>query len=115
MIIEIIINGLVQILFLMGIVFSIMGNLGVLIFPDIYTRLQASSTCSTTSVFSIFLAAMLLSGFSALSGKILVITIFFLISSPVSSYIIARYAWNKEIIPWRKIKPRKSRSKEDTQ
>jgi multicomponent Na+:H+ antiporter subunit G len=95
----------VQVFLLMGIVFSILGNLGVLIFPDVYTRLQASSTCSTTSVFSIFIAAMLSAGFSPLSGKILVITLFFLISSPVSSYIVARFAWNKEIIPWRKLKP----------
>lgn len=104
---EIIINGFVQILFLLGMVFSIMGNLGVLMFPDVYTRLQASSTCSTTSVFSIFLAAMLSAGFSVLSGKILVITVFFLITSPVSSYIIAHYAWKKEIIPWRKVRPRR--------
>jgi len=113
--IEIIVIGLVQLFFLMGIIFSIMGNLGVLIFPDIYTRLQASSTCSTTSVFSIFLAAMMLSGFSVLSGKILVITIFFLISSPVSSYIIAQYAWNKEIVPWRKIRHRRSLEQEERQ
>lgn len=93
-----------QVFLLIGIVFSIMGNLGVLIFPDVYTRLQASSTCTTTSVFSIFIAAMLSAGFSSLTGKILVITIFFLISNPVSSYIIARYAWHKEIPSWRRIR-----------
>ena len=95
---------IVQAFLLMGIVFSIMGNLGVLIFPGVYTRLQASSTCSTTSVFSIFIAAMLSAGFSPLTGEILAITVFFLITSPVSSYIIARYAWHKDIPPWRKIK-----------
>lgn len=93
---------LTQVFLLLGIVFSVLGNLGVLIFPDVYTRLQASSTCSTTSVFSVFIAAMLSTGFSPLSGKILVITVFFFISSPVSSYIIARYAWHNEIIPWQK-------------
>lgn len=93
-----------QVFLLLGIVFSIMGNIGVLIFPDVYTRLQASSTCSTTSVLSIFIAAMLSAGFSPLTGKILAITVFFLVSSPVSSYIIARYAWHKDIPPWRKMK-----------
>ena len=99
-------NWIVQAFLVMGIVFSVMGNLGVLMFPDVYTRLHASSTCSTTSVFSIFIAAMLSAGFSPLTGKILVIMLFFLISSPVSSYIVARFAWNQEIIPWRKLKPR---------
>jgi len=98
---------LAQIFLLLGIVFSIMGNLGVLIFPDVYTRLQASSTCSTTSVFSVFIAAILSAGFSPLSGKILVITAFFLVSSPVSSYIIARYAWHNEIVPWQKTRKKK--------
>ncbi|MBD3305021.1 cation:proton antiporter [candidate division KSB3 bacterium] len=97
---------LVQAFLFMGMVFSVMGNIGVLMFPDVYTRLQASSTCSTTSVVSIFIAAMLSTGLSPLTGKILVITLFFLISSPVSSYIVARFAWNQEIVPWRKLKPR---------
>lgn len=96
---------LVQLFFVLGLLFSVMGNIGVLIFPDVYTRLQASSTCSTTAVFSIFIAAMLSAGFSALTGKLLVIMLFFLFSSPISSYIVARFAWNQEIVPWRKIKP----------
>ena len=87
----------------LGILFNLIGNLGVLIFPDVYTRLQASSTCSTTAVISVFIAAMVASGFSAITGKIFVITLFFFISSPVAAHIIARYAWNKEIIPWRRL------------
>lgn len=97
-------NWLAQLFFLFGIIFSVMGNVGVLLFPDVYTRLQASSTCSTTSVVSVFIAAMLSEGFSPLSGKILVITFFFLITSPVSSYIVARFAWNQDIVAWRKFK-----------
>ncbi|MCP5515522.1 MAG: monovalent cation/H(+) antiporter subunit G [Spirochaetales bacterium] len=87
---------------ILGAVFNLMGLLGVLIFPDPYTRLQASSTCSTTSVMSVFIAAMIDSGISAVTGKILVITLFFFISSPVSAHIIALYAWKNEIIPWRR-------------
>ncbi|WP_431734690.1 monovalent cation/H(+) antiporter subunit G [Cellulosispirillum alkaliphilum] len=88
-----------------------MGNIGVLIFPDVYTRLQASSTCSTTSVFSFFIAAILQSGLTVISGKIFVLMIFFLISSPVSAHIIGRYAWNKGIEPWRHRSVRKGKGK----
>ncbi len=97
---------LAQLFLLLGVIFSVIGNLGVLLFPDVYTRLQASSTCGTTSIVSIFIAAMLFEGFSPLTGKILAIMIFFLISSPLSSYIVARFAWNQEIVAWRKFKPR---------
>lgn len=67
----------VQIFLGMGIFFGILGNIGVLKFPDIYTRLQASSKCSVTSVFSILIACMLLEGLTPMTGRVLVITLFF--------------------------------------
>lgn len=88
--------------FALGAVFGIMGNVGVLIFPDVYTRLQASSTCSTTSVFSVFVACMIVAGFSPMTGKIAVIALFFFVSNPISSHIIARYAWESGMVPWRR-------------
>jgi multicomponent Na+:H+ antiporter subunit G len=95
------ITWLVQLFFALGILFALMGNIGCLVFPDVYTRLQASATCSTTSVVSFFIAAILSSGVSLISGKIVVLMLFFLISSPVSSHIIAQYAWKRGIVPWR--------------
>jgi multicomponent Na+:H+ antiporter subunit G len=92
---------LVQVFLLLGIIFGLAGNIGIALFPDIYTRLQASSTCSTTAVFSILLAGMIHSGFTPMTGKLAGITIFFLISSPVSAHIIAKYAWRENIQPWR--------------
>lgn len=86
----------------MGIFFGVLGNIGVLRFPDVYTRLQASSKCSVTSLLSIFIALMLLKGLTPMTLRILVITIFFLISSPVASHVIGRRAWEQGIAPWRK-------------
>lgn len=97
----------VYVFFGLGIFFGILGNIGVLQFPDVYTRLQASSKCGVTSLLSIFIALMLLEGFTPMSARILIITIFFLISSPVASHVIGRRAWEEEIIPWRKKKPPK--------
>lgn len=94
----------VYIFFGMGIFFGILGNVGVLKFPDIYTRLQASSKCAVTSLISILLACMFLKGLSPMTGKILVITVFFLVSSPVASHIIARGAWERGTTPWRRKK-----------
>jgi multicomponent Na+:H+ antiporter subunit G len=85
----------------LGAVFNIMGNLGVLIFPDVYTRLQASSTCSTTSLLSFFIGCMLITGWGPMTGRLLVITLFFFITSPISAHIIARFAWQTSIVPWR--------------
>jgi len=86
----------------LGVVFGVMGNLGVLIFPDVYTRLQASSTASTTSVLSVFIATMIISGFTPMTGKIAVITVFFFITSPIAAHIIGRFAWQAGVNPWRR-------------
>ncbi len=86
----------------LGAIFGIIGNLGVLILPDVYTRLQASSTASTTSVVSALVAAMLVAGWSPMTGKIVVITLFFFVTSPISAHIIARYAFYRDIVPWRR-------------
>jgi len=90
------------ILFFLGILFGFLGNVGVMRFPDIYTRLQASSKCGITSVLSILIASMLLKGFSPMTGRIFVIMIFFLITGPVASHIIGRKAWEEGIIPWKR-------------
>ncbi len=93
---------IVQILLGVGIFFGILGNIGVLKFPDVYTRLQASSKCGITSVFSIFIACMLLKGFTPMSGRILVIALFFLVTGPVTTHIIGRRAWKRGVLPWRR-------------
>lgn len=95
----------VQVFLLLGILFGIVGNLGILIFPDVYTRLQGSSTASTTSVFSIFLAGIIHSGLTPMTGKLLVISLFFLVSSPLAAHIIGGYAWKEGILPWKKRGP----------
>jgi multicomponent Na+:H+ antiporter subunit G len=86
----------------LGIVFAVMGHLGVLVFPDVYTRLQASSTATTTSVFSVLVGCMFLTGWNEMTGKLAVIALFFFVSSPVAAHIIARFAWRSEMIPWRR-------------
>jgi multicomponent Na+:H+ antiporter subunit G len=88
--------------FFLGVVFGVMGNVGVLVFPDVYTRLQASSTCSTTSVLSVLIATMIFAGFTPMTGKIAVITLFFFVTNPIASHIIARFAWDEGIVPWRR-------------
>ncbi|HDQ14310.1 MAG TPA: monovalent cation/H(+) antiporter subunit G [Sediminispirochaeta sp.] len=97
-------NYLAALFFVVGIFFAVTGHIGLLRAPDFFTRLQASSTCSTTSVLSILVASMIISGLSPFTGRVAAITLFFAISSPVSTHIIARYAWEEGIVPWRRLK-----------
>ena len=85
----------------LGIFFGIMGNIGVLKFPDVYTRLHASSKCSTTLILSVFLGCIVLSGISLMTAKIIVIGLFSCLTAPVTSHIIGRRAWMRGMPPWR--------------
>jgi len=89
-------------LLLLGIFFTIFGVLGVIKFPDIYTRLQASTKCGVTGTLSIFLGLIIQQGFNAFSMRILFITLFVLLTTPVASHIIAQAAYESGIEPWRR-------------
>ncbi|HHJ00934.1 MAG TPA: monovalent cation/H+ antiporter subunit G [Candidatus Aerophobetes bacterium] len=89
-------------LLLLGLFFMIFGVVGVLKFPDIYTRLQASTKCGVTGVISIFFGLIIQQGFSAFSIRIFFILVFVLITTPVASHIIAQAAYESGVEPWRK-------------
>lgn len=99
------VNELVVHLFvILGMIFAVIGNVGVLLFPDVYSRLQASSTCSTTSTISFIIAAIFYVGLSPMLGKLVVLLIFFGVSSPVGAHIVARFAWSQHIPAWRRLR-----------
>lgn len=85
----------------LGLLFGLVGAIGVIRFPDVFTRLHASGKCATTSVLSILIACMLLAGFSVLTGRLLVIALFFLATNSVASHIIGHSAWSRGVVPWR--------------
>lgn len=87
--------------FLSAIVFGTAGLIGLFRFPDPYARLQAGSLCGTTAVFSIFIGALALSPNWAVAVRIIIIALFFMVSSPTSAHIVARFIWNSGVAPWR--------------
>lgn len=90
---------IVVILCALASVFAIAGTIGLYRFPDVYTRLQASSLAGTTAVFTSFLAALLVSPSFAVAARVAVIILFFLLSNPTTTHIIAQYAWQSGIEP----------------
>ena len=87
--------------FFSAVVFGIAGLIGLFRFPDPYSRLQSGSLCGTTAVFSVFIGALALSPGTAVTVRIIIIALFFLVSSPTGSHIVARFTWNAGIFPWR--------------
>jgi multicomponent Na+:H+ antiporter subunit G len=80
--------------------FALAGTFSLFRMPDTYTRLHGATLGSTTASFSVFLAALLASTGWALAGRVLLLILFFFISCPTTTYIIARYAWYSGFDPW---------------
>lgn len=87
--------------FASAVVFGVGGIVGLHRYADPYARMQASSLCGTTSVFSMFIGALALAESVEIAARLVVIIAFFLVSSPTGSHIVARFAWNSGLDPWR--------------
>lgn len=80
------------IMLLGGGAFAVIGGLGLVRFPDVYTRLHAGGITDTLAPLLIIGALLLQSGISVLSFKLLLILLFLLFTTPTASHATARAA-----------------------
>lgn len=74
---------------IVGVVFNMLGCLGLVRFPDLYNRMQAATKSVTLGTCGILFGIFLLSGFDALGIKALVAVLFVVINLPVASHALA--------------------------
>ncbi|OYT27661.1 MAG: hypothetical protein B6U97_00675 [Candidatus Altiarchaeales archaeon ex4484_96] len=91
----------VTVLFLAGgLFFFITATIGLLRFPDLYTRLHATGKGDTLGASLILLGLGLYSGISTTTAKLLIMMIFIMLTSPVATHTISRAVYNKGVKPW---------------
>ncbi len=86
-------------LLLSGGAFGIIGALGMLRFPDFYTRLHASGITDTLCAVLIIFGLMLQSGLSLLTIKLVLILLFLLFTTPTATHALARAAVVDQVEP----------------
>lgn len=96
-----IIDILASILFFISAIFGTVGIIGLYTFPDPYTRLHAGSLASTTAVFTVFIACLFSAPDWHFLARVIVIMLFFVVSSPIGSHVVIQLLWNSGIIPWK--------------
>ncbi|WP_100011898.1 monovalent cation/H(+) antiporter subunit G [Lentibacillus sediminis] len=103
-IVSIIANILVILFLLAGAFFIVSAAVGVVRFPDLYTRLHASSKASTLGVSCILVAGFiyLYSAHAIVSGKMLLAILFIMLTNPVSAHMLGRAAHASGIKPFTK-------------
>lgn len=85
----------ISILLLIGTFFVFSSSLGLLRFPDVYSRLHAATKSATLGVSGVMLAAFLYFLFKEdmVSGKLILGILFVLLTAPVSGHMISRAAY----------------------
>lgn len=84
-----------------GIAFDFLGCLGLVRFPDVYNRLQASAKCVTLGTCGILLGLFVIKGFSPTGVKALLCLGFVILTAPVSAHALARGAYRSGVKPWK--------------
>jgi len=84
-------------LMITGSAFAIVTVLGLLRFPDVYTRIHAGAVVLTISAVLVTMGTAIYVWDFFLSAKIVLIGIFFLFSNPMATHAIARASYKREV------------------
>ena len=88
------------ILITVGILFDIFGCIGLVRFPDVYNRLQASTKCVTLGTIFLLIGVAFVSATGPISAKAIICAVFILITSPTAAHAIAKGAYASGVELW---------------
>ncbi|MCJ7691654.1 MAG: monovalent cation/H(+) antiporter subunit G [Clostridiaceae bacterium] len=81
---------IVTIFLLGGLFFFMVGTLGIIRFPDIFTRAHSSSKCDTLGAILCLSSLIVLEGLDMVSLKFILILVFVWIANPTATHLIAK-------------------------
>jgi len=84
---------------LAGGLFMVVGAIGLLRMPDVFTRMHAASVSDTLGAGLILIGLMIVGGFSLVTVKLIFLGAFFALMSPVSTHAVARAALHAGVKP----------------
>ena len=94
-------QGTTIVLLLAGAAFFLAGTVGLLRFPDVYTRLHALTKADNVGLGLMATGLALQAESWAAIGKIALIWLLVLLASATGAHLIARSALRKGIPPWK--------------
>lgn len=78
---------------ILGAFFILAGSIGMIRFPDFWSRLHAVSIIDSAGVVLFILGMMLHSGFNLITVKLAVIGVFLFVTGPTASHAVANAAF----------------------
>lgn len=95
-----VLDALSWILLLLGGGFAIIGGIGLVRLPDLFSRMHGAGITDTLGAGSVLSGLMLVSGASLITVKLAAVLIFLLLTSPTATHALARSAIAEGIRPW---------------
>ena len=83
-----------------GVLFILVGSIGLLRMPDVFTRMHAAGITDTIGAAAIILGLMLVAGWSIVLIKLLLVLIFLMLLNPTACHSLARAAVHGIRSPW---------------
>lgn len=96
---DVILDGLSWALLGIGSVFVVIGAIGIVRMPDVYTRMHATSLIETMGGGAILLGLMIQAGPTLITLKLIMILLIFLFTGPVAAHAVAQAALHQEVKP----------------
>jgi len=90
------IHGIAGLFLLGGSFFFLVGVLGLLRMPDIFSRIHTTTKGDTLGIGLILVGLMILNGFTITSLKLLIILILVWLTTPTAAHLIAKAAYERK-------------------
>lgn len=85
-----------------GMPFFLAGTVGLLRFPDVYTRLHALTKADNLGLGLVVLGLVLRVDSWAMACKLILVWLLVMLGSATSCHLVAKTALNRGITPWRR-------------
>lgn len=102
----VLVNIIVTIFLVAGLFFTFVGSIGLLRFPDFYTRLHATGKCDTLGAGLIIIGLFIYHFFKYTNApfilaKLTFLIIFIFIANPTATHALMKAAYKVGIKPWK--------------
>jgi len=92
-------NGLSWACIVAGSVFAVIGGVGLLRLPDVFARMHGGGITDTLGAGLILVGLMFQAGLTLATGKLVMILLFLLVTSPTATHAVARAALSADVKP----------------
>ena len=101
-------------LLFVGSFLCISGGIGLLRFPDFYTRMHAVGVTDTLGAGMILVGLMILNTDFLVFAKLVMVLLFTLLIGPTTSHVLAKAAFHNSVIPKKANNHSQNKEKENT-